>query len=72
LLQHKYGKVVEESAVAAIAEFAPIHMVLTGNYMVEEHKLLTNTVEEYTNISDSIVTMDLGGAGDVDDDGMIF
>jgi len=47
-------------------------MVLTGNSMVEEHKLLTNTVAEYANISDSIVTADLAGAGEVDDDGMIF
>jgi len=72
LLQHKYGKVVDESAAAAVAKFAPVHMVLTGNYMVEEHKLLTNTVAEYSNISDSIVTTDLAGAGEVDDDGMIF
>ena len=72
LLQHKYGLVTDPNAVNSAREITPVHMVLTGNYLVGEHKRLTTTVAEYEAIANSISSEDLGGSSDAGDDGMVF
>ncbi|MDQ6988438.1 MAG: hypothetical protein Q9M19_01050 [Mariprofundaceae bacterium] len=72
LLQHKYGMVTSQNAIDKMDELTPIHVVLAGNCLVEEHKALKNTVAEYTAIMDGISTATLEGTGDADDSGMVF
>lgn len=72
LLQHKYGLIVEPNAISKAGDSAPVHIILTGNHLVNEHAQLTATVEEYAALSKQIKTDDLHGAGTADDSGMVF
>ncbi len=72
LLQHKYGTVTSENAVKIIGKITPIHIILTGNELVQEHIKLKNTVEEYESIMNSITTSTLDGVYEATDDGLIL
>jgi len=72
LLQHKNGKVVAPDAVETFQDLAPITMLLVGNVMVEEHRLLNSAVEEYEIIQDNLISADLDGTSEADDNGLVF
>lgn len=72
LLQHKYGCITSENALDKLSNVTPIHLVLTGNALVDEHTKLTKTVAEYEAIMDSIQTKSLAGTNDEDDAGLVL
>jgi len=72
LLQHKHGRVVMDNVTKVLGDITPIHLILAGECLKAEHKALTNTVEEYDNIMNSITSTDLGGTDDASDCGLIL
>jgi len=72
LLHHKHGRVIESDAVVTAREITPLHMLLMGNFMVAEHQRLLKTVAEYDAIANAMESVDLGGAGDEGDDGLVL
>jgi len=72
LLHHKHGRVIESDAVVTAREITPLHMLLVGNFMVAEHRRLLKTVAEYDEIANAMESIDLDGAGDEDDNGLVL
>jgi hypothetical protein len=72
LLQSKMGKILEPNVSKVIGDITPIHMILAGECLTEEHKLLSNTVKEYDAIMQSLTNTDLAGSNDAEESGMIF
>jgi len=72
LLHHKHGKISEPGVIDIIGEVTPMHILLSGECLNAEHKVLTNTVAEYEAIMNSITSTELSGAGDEEDGGMVL